>query len=133
MEELRALEKNHTWDFANLPAGKKPVGCKWIFLVKHNADGSINRFKARLVAKGFTQSYGIDYEETFAPVAKLNSIRVPLSLAANLDWPLHQLDVKNAFLNCDLEEKFTWKFPLDLKHTEALVKCVDSRSLCCWV
>ena len=94
MEEVKALEKNKTWEYSKLAAEKKLVGCKWVFAVKHNADGSVNRFTARLVAKGFTQSYGIDYEEMFAPVAKLNSIRVLLSLAANLDWLLQQLDIK---------------------------------------
>ncbi|RVW87157.1 Retrovirus-related Pol polyprotein from transposon TNT 1-94 [Vitis vinifera] len=104
-EEVRALEKNGTWEITDLPRGKKPVGCKWIFTIKYKADGNVDRYKARLVAKGFTQSYGIDYQETFAPVAKLNTVRVLLSLAANLDWSLHQLDVKNAFLNGDLEEE----------------------------
>ena len=87
------------------------MGCKWIFFIKYNADGSVNRYKARLIAKGFTQTYGIDYQETFAPVAKLNTIRVLLSLAANLDWPLHQLDVKNAFLNGDLEDEVYMEIP----------------------
>ncbi|CAJ2656182.1 unnamed protein product [Trifolium pratense] len=106
LEEMKALEKNKTWSVMTLPDGKKTVGCKWVFTVKYNSDGSIERYKARLVAKGFTQTYGIDYSETFAPVAKLNTVRILLSLAANLDWPLHQLDVKNAFLNGDLEEVY---------------------------
>jgi hypothetical protein len=73
-----------------------------VFTVKYKSHGSLERYEARLVAKGFTQTYGIDYLETFAPVAKLNSVRVLLSLVANRDWPLQQLDVKNAYLNGDL-------------------------------
>ncbi|RVW35848.1 Retrovirus-related Pol polyprotein from transposon RE1 [Vitis vinifera] len=95
------------WDLGSdeFARGKKLVGCKWVFTVKYKADGTIERYKARLVAKGFTQTYGIDYTETFAPMAKLNTIRVLLSLAANLDWPLHQFDIKNVFLNGELEEE----------------------------
>ncbi|CAN1132933.1 Retrovirus-related Pol polyprotein from transposon TNT 1-94 [Linum perenne] len=105
IDELQALEKNNTWDIVKLPPDKRTVDCKWIFTIKYNSDGTIERFKARLVARGFTQTQGLDYEETFAPVAKPNTIRVLLSLAANQDWPLHQLDVKNAFLNGDLLEE----------------------------
>ncbi|RVW40082.1 Retrovirus-related Pol polyprotein from transposon RE1 [Vitis vinifera] len=110
-DEIDALEKNGTWTITDLPVGKRPVGCKWIFTIKYKADGSVERFKARLVARGFTQSYGIDYQETFAPVAKLNTIRILLSLAVNQDWCLQQLDIKNAFLNGDLEEEVYMEIP----------------------
>ena len=103
LEEMQALEKSDTWSLVELPQGKSVVECKWVFTIKVRPNGSIEIYKARLVAKGFTQTYGIDYTETFAPIAKLNTIRVLLSLAANLDWPLYQLDVKNVFLNGKLE------------------------------
>ncbi|KAM1000143.1 hypothetical protein ACFX2A_006928 [Malus domestica] len=112
--EMEALEKNCTWDLVPLPNGKKAVGCRWVFTIKHKADGSIDRYKARLVAKGYTQTYGVDYQETFAHVAKLNTVRVLLSLAANQDWPLLQFDVKNAFLYGDLKKEDYMDLPLGI-------------------
>ena len=96
-EEMAALIKNNTWNFIPRPKTKRTVGCKWVFTIKYEADRSVNMYKARLMAKSFTKTYGMDYLETFAPVAKLNTVRIILFLAANLDWPLNQLDIKNAF------------------------------------
>ena len=73
-EKMEALHKNNTWQLAPQPQGKKVVGCHWVFIVKHNADGSVNQYKAQLVAQGFTQTYWIDYDKTFAPVANMNTI-----------------------------------------------------------
>ncbi|MFV0960718.1 reverse transcriptase domain-containing protein, partial [Klebsiella pneumoniae] len=111
-EEISALNLNHTWDVIDPPQNARIVGCKWHYKLKFNSDGTLERHKARLVAKGFTQTKGIDYEETFAPVAKMTSIRILLSIACNLDWPLFQLDVKNAFLQGDLDEDIYMSLPL---------------------
>ena len=121
-EERDALSKNHTWDLVTLPPGKSMVGCKWIYKIKTRSDGSIEHYKARLVAKGFTQEYGIDYEETFASVARISSVHALLAVAAASKWDLFQMDVKNAFLNEDLSEEFYMQPPLDLS--------VESNKVC---
>ena len=87
-EELNALSKNHTWDLVTLPLGKSVVGCKWIYKIKTHSDGYIERYKACLVAKGFTQEYGIDYEEIFAPVTQISSVRALLAIAVASKWDL---------------------------------------------
>ncbi|CAA7400808.1 unnamed protein product [Spirodela intermedia] len=110
-EDMKALRKNDTWELVRLPIGKKVVGCKWVYTIKYHSDGSIERYKARLVAKGYTQTYGVDYLETFAPVAKMNIIILLLSLAINSDWNLQQFDVKNALLHGELEEKSYMEVP----------------------
>jgi hypothetical protein len=103
--EYNALQGNCTWHLVAPTEGKNIIDCKWVFKVKRTADGSIDRYKARLIAKGFKQRYGIDYEDTFSPVAKIVTIHLVLSLAISQGWCLKQLDVQNAFLHGVLEEK----------------------------
>jgi Reverse transcriptase (RNA-dependent DNA polymerase) len=105
-EKLKVLERNETWQIIPLPHAKKIVGCKWVFKIKYNCNETVDRYKARLVAKSYTQTYGLDYVETFALVAKINIIRVLFSIAVNQGWKLHQLDVKNAFLQGTLKKKY---------------------------
>jgi hypothetical protein len=118
-EEMAALDANRTWELVPLPEGKKAIGCKWVYKVKHNSDGSISRYKARLVAKIYAQTHGIDYEETFAHVAKMATMRVVIAVAASRGWLLHQMDVKNALLHGELQEKVYLDQPLgyeDMSH-----------------
>jgi hypothetical protein len=111
------------------PERKKAVGCKWIFSIKYKVDGTIDRYKARLVAKGYTQSYGINYQEMFSLVEKLNMVRVLLSISANLDWPLHQFDIKNAFLHGNLEEEMYMDVPPGFATSRAGVVCKLQKAL----
>ena len=121
-EELNALSKNHTWDLVTLPLGKSVVGYKWIYKIKTRSDGSIERQKARLVAKSFTQEYKIDYEETFALVARISSVRALLAVVAARKWDIFQMDVKNAFLNGNLSEEVYMQPPPGLS--------VESNKVC---
>ena len=103
-EEMQAIENNKTWDVADLPAKQKAIGLKWVFKVKKDPTGNIVKHKARLVAKGYAQRQGVDFDEVFAPVARIETVRVLLALAAQGGWEVHHMDVKSAFLNGDLTE-----------------------------
>ena len=104
-EELKSMEQNGVWDLVKLPNNCKQAGCKWIFKTKCNAKCNIEQFKARLVGKGFTKKQGIDYTETFSPISKKDSLTIILALVAHYDLELHQMDMKTAFLNGNLDEE----------------------------
>ncbi|RVW65936.1 Retrovirus-related Pol polyprotein from transposon TNT 1-94 [Vitis vinifera] len=103
-EEYKSMQDNKVWELVPLPVGTKPIGCKWIFKTKRDSNGNVERYKARLVAKGFTQKEGIDFKETFSPVSTKDSFRIIMALVAHYDLELHQMDVKTAFLNGDIDE-----------------------------
>ncbi|KAK1620485.1 hypothetical protein QYE76_026002 [Lolium multiflorum] len=103
-EELDAIIDNGTWEPTNLPSGHRAIGLKWVYKVKKDPDGNIVKYKARLVAKGYAQRQGVDFEEVFAPVARMESVRLLLALAAHSAWQVHHMDVKSAFLNGELAE-----------------------------
>nr|GEX95798.1 zinc finger, CCHC-type [Tanacetum cinerariifolium] len=111
-DEIRSIMENNTWVLSDLPSGCKPLGCKWIFKKKMKVDGTIYKFKARLVIEGFRQKEGIDYFDTYAPVACITAINFLLNLAAIHNLVIHQIDVKTAFLNGDLDEEVYMKQPV---------------------
>ncbi|GJS95906.1 retrovirus-related pol polyprotein from transposon TNT 1-94 [Tanacetum coccineum] len=104
-KKIKSIEKNDTWELTTLPKGQKAIGVKWVYKAKKNAKGEVEKYKARLVVKGYKQKHGIDYEEVFAPVARLETIRMIIAIAAQHRWKIHQMDVKSAFLNGLLEEE----------------------------
>uniref|UniRef100_A0A2N9ICE2 Integrase catalytic domain-containing protein n=1 Tax=Fagus sylvatica TaxID=28930 RepID=A0A2N9ICE2_FAGSY len=111
-EEIKAIKKNDTWELTTLPHGKKAIGVKWVYKMKKNAKGEVERYKARLVVKGYSQQQGIDCDEVFAPVARLETIRLLIALAAQNKWSIFQMDVKSAFLNGYLEEEVFVEQPI---------------------
>ena len=112
VDEMQAFDDNGMWDLVSLPTDKKAIGCRLLFAIKFNPNGSIARLKARLIAKGYAQIYGVDFSDTFSPVAKLTSVRLFISLAASYDWDLHQLDIRNAFLHGDVQKEVYMERPL---------------------
>jgi hypothetical protein len=110
-EDMAVLDVNATWELVALPKDKKAIGCKWVYKVKHNANGSVSKYKTRLVGKGYAQTYRIDYEETYSPVAKMTTIRAIIAMVVAKGWSLHQMDVKNVFLHGDLQEQVYMEQP----------------------
>jgi hypothetical protein len=105
IEELDSIESNQTWELVDLPHKKKAIDVKWVFRLKFNSKGVVTRHKARLVAKGFLQKQGIDFDEVFAPVTRMETIRLVTAIANNNNWSMYQMDVKSAFLNGPIEEE----------------------------
>ena len=110
-EEIQALKQNQTWDLVPRPKDVKPISSKWVYKVKTRTNGSVERYKAHLIARGFSQQYGLDYDETFSPVAKITTVRVLIALVASKSWKLWKMDVKKAFLHGELDREVYIKQP----------------------
>ena len=110
-DEMESLHANDVWDLVELPKGRRAIGSKWVFRLKVNAEGVIERYKARLVARGFSQKFGEDYDETFCPVVRHESVRTLIALAVQNNLKLHQMDITTAFLNGELKEEVYMKQP----------------------
>jgi len=128
-DELQALAANNTWQLNPLPPGKKTIGCKWVYKIKYHSYGIVERHKARVVAKGFTQLEGLDFLDTFAPFAKLTTLRLLLVVATTKNWILKQLDVNNPFLHGDIHEEVYMNPPPDLSLPFPQHVCKLQRSL----
>jgi hypothetical protein len=113
MEEMNSIMENGTWSLVDLPPCRKPIRVKWVFKVKWDEHGAVSKYKAHLVVKGYVQRHGIDYDEVFALVARLDSMRLLISLVAHEGWELHHMDVKSVFLNGDLQEEVYVEQPAD--------------------
>jgi hypothetical protein len=122
-DEYQSLISNNTFNVCSLPPGRKAIGCKWVHKIKYDDQGQLSRYKSRLVALGNRQVAGVDFHETFAPVAKFTSIRTLLSLTASHDWELDQMDVKTAFLNGDIHEEVYLTPPISHRaHSQSVWK-----------
>ncbi|GBN11683.1 Retrovirus-related Pol polyprotein from transposon TNT 1-94 [Araneus ventricosus] len=112
-EEMNSLQENETWDLVELPQGNKVITYHWVLRIKTKSDGSIYRYKTRLAAKGYSQKQGIDYDETFSPVARFDTVRMIISISASENLKFFQFDVKTAFLYGELQEEAFMKQPID--------------------
>jgi hypothetical protein len=124
-EELKSIVDNNTWTLTDLPRDQHAIGLKWVYKVKRDENGAIVKYKARLVAKGYVQRPGIDFDEVFAPVARLESVRLLLAIAAHFGWGVHHMDVKSAFLNGELQEEVYVQQPpgfVDSKHKHKVLR-----------
>jgi hypothetical protein len=128
-EEYCSLMENDTWDLVPLPKGRKLVICKWVYITNYASDGSVERHKAQLVSKGFSKVEGIDYNEAFASVAKINLILLVLALVVSHKWEVHQMDVKSTFLHGDLQEEIYMEQPPGYVHNESILVCRLKKSL----
>lgn len=102
-QEIESIEENETWELTSLPPGQKIIGLKWIYKLKKDANERVIKHKAQLIAKGYVQEHGIDYDEVYSLITRLETVRLMLALSAKKKWEVHHLDVKIAFLNADIK------------------------------